>query len=91
MQLLATTEADPAVRRRPPTSRPRFSSAGRWAAPSSAGSATSSGAAARSPHVLTYALCTGLCAFAQTWWQLMIFRFIAALGIGGEWAVGARC
>jgi MFS family permease len=39
--------------------------------------------------VLTYALCTGLCAFASTWWQLMIFRFIAALGIGGEWAVGA--
>ena len=39
--------------------------------------------------VLTYALCTGLCAFAQTWWQLMFFRFIAALGIGGEWAVGA--
>ena len=39
--------------------------------------------------VLTYACCTGLCAIAQTWWQLMIFRFIAALGIGGEWAVGA--
>jgi MFS family permease len=39
--------------------------------------------------VLTYAVCTGLCAFSQTWWQLMIFRFIAALGIGGEWAVGA--
>ena len=39
--------------------------------------------------VLTYALCTGLCAVAQTWWQLMIFRFVAALGIGGEWAVGA--
>jgi MFS family permease len=39
--------------------------------------------------VLTYALCTGLCAFARTWWQLMIFRFVAALGIGGEWAVGA--
>lgn len=39
--------------------------------------------------VLTYALCTGLCAFAQTWWQLTIFRFIAAIGIGGEWAVGA--
>ena len=39
--------------------------------------------------VLTYALCTGLCAFSQTWWQLMIFRFIAAIGIGGEWAVGA--
>src|SRR3954469_19714210 len=39
--------------------------------------------------VLTYAACTGLCAASQTWWQLMIFRFIAALGIGGEWAVGA--
>src|SRR5512141_2685204 len=39
--------------------------------------------------VITYALCTGLCAFSQTWWQLMIFRFVAALGIGGEWAVGA--
>jgi MFS family permease len=39
--------------------------------------------------ILTYALCTGFCAAAQTWWQLMIFRFLAALGIGGEWAVGA--
>lgn len=39
--------------------------------------------------VLTYALFTGLCGLAQTWWQLMIFRFVAALGIGGEWAVGA--
>lgn len=39
--------------------------------------------------VLTYALCTGLCAFAQNWWQLMLCRFVAALGIGGEWAVGA--
>jgi MFS family permease len=39
--------------------------------------------------VLTYALCTGLCAAAQTWWQLMLCRFLAALGIGGEWAVGA--
>jgi MFS family permease len=39
--------------------------------------------------ILTYALCTGLCAAAQTWWQLMLFRFLSALGIGGEWAVGA--
>ena len=39
--------------------------------------------------ILTYALCTGLCAASQTWWQLMLFRFLAALGIGGEWAVGA--
>jgi len=39
--------------------------------------------------IITYAACTGLCAFSQNWWQLMLFRFIAALGIGGEWAVGA--
>ena len=39
--------------------------------------------------VLTYALFTGLSFFAQTWWHLFIFRFLSALGIGGEWAVGA--
>jgi MFS family permease len=39
--------------------------------------------------VLTYALFTGLSFFAETWWHLMIFRFLAALGIGGEWAVGS--
>jgi MFS family permease len=39
--------------------------------------------------ILTYALFTGLSYFAQTWWQLLAFRFLAALGIGGEWAVGA--
>src|SRR5436190_10046251 len=39
--------------------------------------------------ILTYSLFTGLSFFAQTWWHLLIFRFLAALGIGGEWAVGA--
>lgn len=39
--------------------------------------------------VLTYAIFTGLSFFAQTWWQLLAFRFLAALGIGGEWAVGS--
>lgn len=39
--------------------------------------------------ILTYAAFTGLSAFAQTWWQLMIFRFLAALGIGGEWSIGS--
>jgi MFS family permease len=39
--------------------------------------------------ILTYATFTGLSFFAQTWWQLLAFRFLAALGIGGEWAVGA--
>jgi MFS family permease len=39
--------------------------------------------------IITYALFTGLSSFAQTWWHLMIFRFLAALGVGGEWAVGS--
>lgn len=39
--------------------------------------------------ILTYACFTGLSFFAQAWWHLLIFRFLAALGIGGEWAVGA--
>ncbi|MEK6702067.1 MAG: MFS transporter [Planctomycetota bacterium] len=39
--------------------------------------------------VLTYAVFTGVCFFAQTWWHLLIFRFVAALGIGGEWAAGS--
>jgi MFS family permease len=39
--------------------------------------------------ILTYALFTGLSFFAEDWWHLLIYRFLAALGIGGEWAVGA--
>ena len=39
--------------------------------------------------IATYAMFTGLSFFAQTWWQLLICRFLAALGIGGEWAVGS--
>lgn len=39
--------------------------------------------------VLTYAVFTGMSFFAQNWQQLMLFRFLAALGIGGEWAVGS--
>lgn len=39
--------------------------------------------------ILTYAIFTGMGFFAHTWWQLMIFRFLAALGIGGEWAAGS--
>ncbi len=46
-------------------------------------------ARALSLTVLTYALFTGVSFLAHTWWQLGLFRFIAALGIGGEWAVGA--
>jgi predicted MFS family arabinose efflux permease len=39
--------------------------------------------------ILTYAVFTGLSFFAQEWWHLLIFRFVAALGIGGEWAAGS--
>ena len=39
--------------------------------------------------ILIYAVFTGLAALSQTWWQLALFRFITALGIGGEWAAGA--
>jgi|ERR1051326_16164 MFS family permease len=46
-------------------------------------------ARALSLTVLTYALFTGLSFFAHAWWHLLIYRFLAALGIGGEWAVGA--
>jgi len=39
--------------------------------------------------ILIYAVFTGLAAFAQEWWHLAIYRFLTALGIGGEWAAGA--
>jgi SHS family sialic acid transporter-like MFS transporter len=43
---------------------------------------------AMSLSVLTYALFTGLCGFAQSPLQLGVLRFIAALGMGGEWSLG---
>jgi MFS family permease len=39
--------------------------------------------------ILCYAGFTGLSAISTEWWHLMVFRFLSALGIGGEWAVGA--
>jgi MFS family permease len=39
--------------------------------------------------MLTYALGTAACAFAPNLWVLAGFRFVASLGIGGEWAAGA--
>ncbi|MDX1947134.1 MAG: MFS transporter [Pirellulaceae bacterium] len=38
--------------------------------------------------VLTYALFTGLCGFAGAAWQIGVLRFIASLGMGGEWSLG---
>src|SRR5262245_12106357 len=36
-----------------------------------------------------YSLGTAACAFAPNMWTLLLFRCVAALGIGGEWAAGA--
>jgi MFS family permease len=38
--------------------------------------------------VLTYAIFSGLCGFAEAPWQIAVLRFIAALGMGGEWSLG---
>jgi MFS family permease len=38
--------------------------------------------------VLTYAIFSGLCGFATTPLQIAVLRFIAALGMGGEWSLG---
>ena len=39
--------------------------------------------------MLLYSLGTAACAFAPNIWVLLMFRVVAALGIGGEWAAGA--
>ena len=39
--------------------------------------------------ILIYAVFTGMAALSETWWQLALYRFLTALGIGGEWAAGA--
>lgn len=38
--------------------------------------------------VLTYALFSGACGFANEAWQVAGLRFISALGMGGEWSLG---
>ncbi len=38
--------------------------------------------------IFTFAIFTGLCAFATQAWQFAGLRFIASLGMGGEWALG---
>jgi MFS family permease len=38
--------------------------------------------------ILAYSVFTGLTYFAQEPWHLGAFRFIAALGMGGEWSLG---
>jgi MFS family permease len=38
--------------------------------------------------VLTYAVVSGLCGFASSAWQVGVLRFVASLGMGGEWSLG---
>jgi MFS family permease len=38
--------------------------------------------------VLSYALFSGLCGFATSPVHIAVFRFLSALGMGGEWALG---
>ncbi len=39
--------------------------------------------------VLCYAVFTGMSALAQTYWMLLVFRFLTGLGLGGEFCPGA--
>jgi MFS family permease len=38
--------------------------------------------------ILLFAVFTGLCAFAQGYWDLLTYRTIAGLGLGGEFGIG---
>ncbi|MDO5054058.1 MFS transporter [Pasteurella oralis] len=38
--------------------------------------------------IVLFALFTGLCAFAQGYWDLLIYRTIAGIGLGGEFGIG---
>ena len=38
--------------------------------------------------IVLFALFTGLCAFAQGYWDLLVYRTIAGLGLGGEFGIG---
>ncbi len=39
--------------------------------------------------IALYAVGTALCAISTSMWQLVLFRSVASLGIGGEWGIGA--
>jgi MFS family permease len=43
---------------------------------------------AMTASILIYSLFTGCCYFVSAPWHLGLFRFLAALGMGGEWALG---
>jgi MFS family permease len=39
--------------------------------------------------ILIYSIFTGMAALSETWWHLAFYRFLTAIGVGGEWAAGA--
>ncbi|MGO9358662.1 MAG: MFS transporter [Xanthobacteraceae bacterium] len=39
--------------------------------------------------ILWFAFATFACAFAQSYWQLLVLKAIQGIGFGGEWAAGA--
>src|SRR5262245_2937448 len=39
--------------------------------------------------ILIYSLFTAVTAASRTWWHMAGFRFLVALGVGGEWAVAS--
>ncbi len=43
---------------------------------------------AMSLSIFTYAIFTGMCGFATEAWHIAVLRFIASLGMGGEWSLG---
>ncbi|MFF6009919.1 MFS transporter [Rahnella sp. R3(2024)] len=38
--------------------------------------------------ILMFSVFTGLCAFAQGYWDLLIYRTLAGIGLGGEFGIG---
>jgi MFS family permease len=38
--------------------------------------------------ILTYSICSGMAGFASAPWQVVVVRFFASLGMGGEWSLG---
>jgi len=38
--------------------------------------------------IVLFAVFTGLCAFAQGYWDLLVYRTVAGIGLGGEFGIG---
>ena len=89
--MLRAISADlrPDARRRPARWSP-----GRWSARSPAASCSACSAdyygrvRVLTWTILLFAVFTGLCAFAQGYWDLLVYRTIAGLGLGGEFGIG---